>query len=159
MINKLSSMPIKTQLFVMVFIMAFFTAGLIVYSGISFREEKVGEALKDAALLADSLFNEHEKMVADVRQLIPTLAKLSELKKYNAAGMQQILARVLKENAKYSNIFMTDRAGRVVASAVPVQNKNVSDRTYFTSALTSDSCKHAPASGRIYRGRKSKDII
>ena len=48
LMNKLFSRPIKFLLFVMVFIMAFFAAGIIVYSGISFRNEKISEALKDS---------------------------------------------------------------------------------------------------------------
>lgn len=59
--NKLFPRSIKRQLFVMVFIMAFFAAGIIVYSEVSSRNEKIAEALKDSAMLADSLFNEHEK--------------------------------------------------------------------------------------------------
>lgn len=121
----------------MVFIMAFFTAGIIVYSGVSSRNEEISEALKDSALLADSLFNEHEKMVADVQQLMLMLAQLSEMKRYNAAGMQQILVKVLRENPKYSNIFIVNRTGGVMVSAVPVKNTNVSDRRYFINALAS----------------------
>jgi PAS domain S-box-containing protein len=132
-------MSIKAQLFVMVFIMAFFTAGIIVYSGISFRNEKISEALKDSALLADSLFNEHEKMVADVRQLMITLTQLPEIKKYDAAGMQRVLSEVLRTNPKYSNIFIANRAGRVLASAVPFKETNVSDRRHFINSLATGS--------------------
>ncbi len=135
--NKLFSRSIKSQLFVMVFIMAFFTAGIIVYSGISFRNEKISEALKDSSMLADNLSKEHQKMVADARQLTLTLAQLSEIGYHNAAGMQPILKEVLRANPKYSNIFIANRAGRVVASAVPVKDTNVSDRRYFINALAS----------------------
>jgi len=137
LMNKLFPRSIKRQLFVMVFIMAFFAAGIIVYSGVSSRNEKIGEALKDSAMLADSLFNEHEKMVSDVRQLMLMLAQLYEIKKYDAAGMQQILVKVIRENPKYSNIFIVNRTGRVMASAVPVKDTNVSDRRYFINALAS----------------------
>ncbi|MBF0559567.1 MAG: PAS domain S-box protein [Nitrospirae bacterium] len=135
--NKLFSMSIRSQLFSIVFILAFFAAGIIVYSSISFRNEKINEAFKDSSMLADSVANEHEKMVADARQLMLTLAQLSEVKTYNSAGMQQVLKEVLSANPKYSNIFITDRAGRVLASAVTARDSNVSvsDRRYFINAL------------------------
>jgi len=135
--NKLFFGSIKSQLFVMVLIMAFFTAGIIVYSGVSFRNDKIREALKDSSMLADSLSKEHQRMVADARQLTLTLAQLSEIRHHNAAGMQQVLIEVLRSNPKYSNIFIADRTGSVVASAVPVKDTNVSDRRYFINALAS----------------------
>ncbi|MFZ2198423.1 MAG: PAS domain S-box protein, partial [Thermodesulfovibrionales bacterium] len=135
--NKLLSMSIKSQLLVMVLIMAFFTAGIIIYSGASFRNEKIREAFKDSSMLADSLTNEHQKMVADARQLTLTLSQLSEIKGLNPAGMQQVLKKVLSVNPKYSNIFIADRAGNVLASAVPAKDTNVSDRRYFVNALAS----------------------
>ena len=49
--------------------------------------------------------------------------------------MQQVLEEVLRTNPKYSNIFIADRAGRVLASAIPVKDTNVSDRRYFINAL------------------------
>jgi PAS domain S-box-containing protein len=143
LMNKLFSVSIRSQLFSIVSILALFAAGIIVYSGIAFRNEKIGEALNDAAMLADSVANEHEKMVADARQLMLTLAQLSEIKNYNAAGLQQLLKKILRVNPKYSNIFIADQAGRVLASAIPARDTNVSDRRYFINAL---------ASGRLSSG-------
>lgn len=120
----------------MVLIMALFAVGIIVYSGVSFRNEKISEALKDSAMLADSVASEHEKMVADIRQLMLALAQLPDIRNLNATGMQRILEEVLSANPKYSNIFIADRTGRVLASAVPAKNTNVSDRRHFINALT-----------------------
>jgi len=117
--------------------MASFTAGIIIYSGVSFRNEKIGEALKNSSMLASSLSNEHQKMVADARQLTLTLAQLSDIKGLKPAGMQPVLKKVLSVNPKYSNIFIADRAGRVLASAVPARDTNVSDRSYFIKAIAS----------------------
>lgn len=134
-LNKLFSLSIRSQLFLIVFIPAFFAAGIIVYSGTSLRNEKIRGALKDSAMLADIVANEHLKMVADARQLMLTLAQLSEIKGRNAAGMRLLLKEVLSANPKYSNIFIADRSGKVLASAVPSNVVNISDRRYFTNAL------------------------
>ena len=88
-------------------------------------------------MLADSIAKEHEKMVAGARQLMLTLEQLSEVKEHNTAGMKQILEKVLWINPKYSNIFIADRTGRVLASAVPARDTNVSDRRYFINAMAS----------------------
>ncbi|MBA4373974.1 MAG: hypothetical protein C0402_14080 [Thermodesulfovibrio sp.] len=135
--NKLYSLSIKSQLFAIVFIMATFAAGIIVYSGISSRNKKITEELAHAAMLAESLAVEHEKVVASAHQLMLTLAQLSEINNHNAAGMQPILTKVLSVNPKYSNIFIADRTGRVLASAIPARDINVADRRYFINALAS----------------------
>lgn len=135
--NKLYSLSIKSQLFAIVLIMALFASGIIAYSGISFRNEKINEALKDSAILADSLSHEHEKMVASAQQLMLTLAQLTEIKKLDIVAMEPIIKDVLRVNPRYSNIFIADRKGRVVASAVPSRDTNVSDRRYFRNALSS----------------------
>jgi PAS domain S-box-containing protein len=136
-VNKLSFRSIKFQLFVMVFIMALFAAGIIVYTGVSLRNEEISEAMRDSTMLADGIFNEHEKMVADVRQLMLTLAQLPDIKNLRTAGMQRILKEVLGANPRYSNIVVADRTGRVLASALPARDTTVSDRRYFIKALAS----------------------
>ena len=100
--NKLLSGSIKSQLLVMVVIMTLFTAGIIIYSGISSRNDKIRGAFRDSSMIATIVANEHEKMVADIRQLTFTLAQLSDLEHHNAARMQKILKEVLMTNPKYS---------------------------------------------------------
>lgn len=135
LMKKFSFGSIKSQLFVMVFIMALFAAGIIVYFGVSFRKEQIRNATRDSALLADSLFNEHENVVADVRQLMLTLAELPEIKNHDISGIRRILKKVLGANPRYSNIIIADRKGRILASAVHADATNVSDRMYFINAL------------------------
>lgn len=133
--NKLYSLSIRSLLFAIVFIMAAFAACIIVYSGINVRNEKINEGLSHASVLADSLTAEHEKIVASAQQLMLTLSQLSEIRNPKAAGMQPILRNILKVTPWFSNIFIADREGRVLASALPSGELNVSDRRYFINAL------------------------
>ncbi len=135
--KKLFSLPIRLQLFVIVFIMTLFAFGIIVYSGINFRNEKINESLKDAAILADIVAGENVKMVADMQQLMTALVQLPEVRTLNVEKMQAVLRNVLSVNPKYSNIFIADRTGRVVASAVSGNLLDVSDRRDFRNAVSS----------------------
>ncbi len=133
--SKLLTLPIRTQLFAIVFVMASFAAGVIVFFGVSSRNDQIKSALNDSAALAESLFQKHEEMVASARQLMVTLAQLPQIRSLSSVETKQILKEVLDANPKYSNIFIADPKGRVLASALPAKDVNVSDRRYFITSL------------------------
>jgi two-component system cell cycle sensor histidine kinase/response regulator CckA len=133
--KRLFFLPIRLQLFIIVLIMTMFSFGIIVYSGIRIREEKINESLKNVAILAEILASENVKMVADMQQLMTALVQLPEVRDLQVERIQSVLRNVLSTNPKYSNIFIADRTGRVVASAVSTPLKEISDRRYFKNAL------------------------
>jgi len=136
--QKLFSLPIRLQLFIIVFIMTIFSFGIIVYSGIHLRDAAIKDAIKDANILADMVASENVKIVADMQQLMTALAQLPEVRSLRVEKLQPVLRNVLSTNPKYSNIFVADRRGRVVASAVPTGISAVSDRRYFKNTLSTD---------------------
>ena len=134
--NRLFSMSIRAQLFLIAFIVALPAAGIISYSGVKLQEEAINDARRETQNLADSIAAEQQNMVAAAEQLVSALAQLPDVKKQNAANVQPILKNILTLNPRYSNIFMADRAGNVWASAAPAKPFSVSDRRYFKNALS-----------------------
>ncbi len=136
LMTRLLSMSIRAQLLLLAFIVAIPAAGIIVYSGVQMREDAIVGARRETLRLADTIAAEQQTLIAAAQQAITTLAQLPDVKKQNAEKVQPILSDILKVNTQYSNIFMTDRNGRVWATAVPhLLHQNVSDRIYFKKAL------------------------
>jgi PAS domain S-box-containing protein len=134
--NRLFSMSIRAQLFLIVFIVALPAAGIISYSGIKLRKEAIQEAYRETQKLADNIAAEQQNMVSATEQLVSVLAQLPDVKKHNSAKVQSILKNIRSLNPRYSNILIADRAGNVWASAVPVKPFSISDRRYFENALS-----------------------
>ena len=142
--KRLLSYSIRTQIFLIAFIVAVPAACIIIYSGILMREEAMNDARMATLRLADVIAAEQQNLVAAAHQEIITLAQLPDVKRQNASMVQRILTDILALNTQFSNIFLADMSGRVWASAVPLLlNQNISDRRYF---------KNAVASGRLSSG-------
>lgn len=136
--NRFFSLSIRTQLFLLAFIMALPAAGIIVYTGIQMRESAVTDAKRETQKLADSIVADNQNLIAAAQQLITSLAQMPYVKMQNAAKVQPVLRDILKLNSQFSNIFIADRNGLVWATAVPVKPPFiVSDRRYFKNALES----------------------
>jgi len=134
----LLSMSIRAQILLLAFIVAVPAAGIIVYSGVQMREDAIYDARRETLRLADTIAAEQQNLITAAQQAIITLAQLPDVKKQNAAKVQPILHDILKVNTQFSNIFMTDRNGRVWATANPhLLHQNVSDRFYFKKAFAS----------------------
>jgi len=132
------SLSIRTQLFLLAFIMALPAAGIIVYSGIQTRENAITAAKNETQKLADSIAADNQNLIAAAQQLIIALSQLPDVKRQNSAKVQPVLRDILRLNNQFSNIFIADRNGLVWATAVPVKPPFiVSDRRYFKNALAS----------------------
>lgn len=135
---RLTSLSIRWLLLLIALVVALPAAGIILYSGIQFRNEMLNDARKETRKLVDRIVTEQQALVVGAEQLMTALAQLPEVKHHDAAGVEPILRELRKLNPMYSNIFIADRNGRVWATAVPVKPPFiVSDRRYFKNALES----------------------
>jgi two-component system, cell cycle sensor histidine kinase and response regulator CckA len=131
-------MSVGTQILLLTFIVAIPAAGIIVYSGIQMREEAIHDASTDTQRLADNIAAEQQNLINAAQQLITALALLPDVKKQNRDRIQPILRDILKLNAQYSNILISDRSGLVWATAVPTKPPYiVTDRRYFKNVVAS----------------------
>ena len=136
--TTLVSMPIRAQILLLAFIVAFPAAGIIVYSGIQTREEAIHDARLETQRLAGNIAAEQQNLITAAQQLMIALAQLPQVKEHNRDRVEPILRDILKLNAQYSNIFIANRNGLVWATAVPVKSPFIiADRNYFKNALAS----------------------
>jgi len=141
---RITALSIRSLLLLITLVVALPAAGIILYSGIQFRDTMLEDTSKETLRLVDRIASDQQNLVAGAEQLMTALAQLPEVKGRDAARVVPVLRELLKLNPLYSNIFIADREGLVWASAVPVAPPFiVGDRRYFRNAL---------ASGRLSAG-------
>lgn len=141
---RLTTLSIRSLLLLITLVVALPAAGLILYSGIQFRNAMFNEAKNDTAKLADRIATDQQNLVAGAEQLMAALSLLPEVRGRDAARVEPVLRELRKLNPMFSNIFIADPKGTVWATAVPVKPPFfIGDRRYFRNAL---------ASGRLSSG-------
>ena len=129
---------VRGQLLLMALIIAVAATGIIVYGGLEQRRQAIEHAEVETQKLADTIVSEQRNLVAAAQQLAIALAQIPEVRQHDAAKVQPILKEILRLNAQYLNIVISDRAGIVWSSAFPMKKSvGLSDRRYFRNARDS----------------------
>jgi signal transduction histidine kinase/CheY-like chemotaxis protein len=131
--KSLSSLSIRAQLILLAAIFVLPAAGIIVWSGLRTREEKIQEARVETQKVAAAIAAAYESRLAAAQQLMTALAKLQAVKAHDPA-VQLVLRDMVELNPDYTNISIADVAGNVWASANPGRF-NIADRRHFQGAL------------------------
>ncbi|HJV65657.1 MAG TPA: ATP-binding protein [Geomonas sp.] len=134
---RLTTLSIRSLLMLITFMVALSAAGIILYSGIQFRNHSLKDASLQTLKLVDRISSEQQNLVAGATQLMTTLSQLPEVTTRDKAKVEPILRELCKLNPMYSNIFIADPKGAVWATAIPVTPRTgVADRRYFQNAMT-----------------------
>jgi signal transduction histidine kinase/CheY-like chemotaxis protein len=131
--TSLSALSIRAQLILLAAIFVLPAAGIIVWSGLRTREEKIQEARVETQKLAAAIAAAYESRLAAAQQLMTALSQLPAVKARDPA-VQLLLRDMLALNPDYTNISIADAAGDVWASANPGRF-NIADRRHFRGAL------------------------
>ena len=133
---RLATLSIRSLILLITCVVALPAGGIILYSGIQFRNEMLGDARAETVKLTDRIASEQQNLSSGAEQLLTVLAQLPEVKKHDSAQVEPILRELLKSNPMYMNIAVADLNGIVWASALPVKQPFiVADRRYFRNAL------------------------
>jgi signal transduction histidine kinase/ActR/RegA family two-component response regulator len=145
--KSLSALSIRVQLMLLAAIFVLPAAGIIVWSGLRSREEKIQEARVETQKLAAAIAATYESRLVAAQQLMIALAKLPAVKARDPA-VQLLLRDMVALNPDYKNISIADAAGNVWASATPGRF-NIADRRHFQGALATGQL----SSGEYVTGR------
>ncbi|WP_239027589.1 response regulator [Geomonas diazotrophica] len=138
MMFRPSSLSIRFLLLLIVFVVALPAAGVILYSGIEFRNAMLEEARHETLRLTERIGTEQRNLVVAAEQLMTSLAQLPEVRERDKSRVEPILRELLKLNPMYANITIADRTGMMWASAMPLsQAVDVSKRRFFENAVRS----------------------
>lgn len=129
---------IRTQILVLMSVVAIPALGIIVYSGITMRNAAVHDARLQTQRLAENIAAEQTNLVTAAQQLMIALAQLPDVQARNRERMSQVLINIQRLSPQYSNILIAGPDGHVWAHAIPGgPSINVSDRRYFQNAMAS----------------------
>jgi two-component system, cell cycle sensor histidine kinase and response regulator CckA len=134
--SRLATLSIRSLILLITCVVALPAAGIILYSGIQFRNQMLQDARLETVKLSDRIATEQQNLSSGAEQLMTALAQLPEVKNRDARLVETVLRDLLRLNPMYMNIHIADRNGTVWASALPVKQPFVvADRRYFRNAL------------------------
>jgi PAS domain S-box-containing protein len=135
---RLTTLSIRSLLLLITFVVALPAAGIILFSGLQYRNEMLNDARRETQKLSDRIVSEQQSLAAGAEQLMTALAQLPDVKKRDADKVEPILRELQRQNPMYANIVIADREGTVWAAAIGTKPTfNVVDRRYFKNALAS----------------------
>ena len=108
---------------------------LTVFTNWNERRLAAGDAREEALRLARLAAADQEQLVEGVRQLLVTLARLPEVHGDNAAQCQTLLADLLRQHRRYTNLGVIKASGDAFCSGSPLSKEDLNtDQTLVTSA-------------------------
>jgi PAS domain S-box-containing protein len=136
MIEKISSLSIRTLLIVLLLLLALPSTLLIIDSGLEGRKEAIEHAKRDCSRVVASIAAEQQTLVAGAQQLAITLSLLPDVRSRSQQAVTSILSELVKKNPLYSNIVMSDKAGLVWAQALPFKGQlSIVDRKHYQDVV------------------------
>lgn len=137
---NLSKLPLpvnlRTRLILLVLIAVIPALGLIFYSAAEQRRSVTNSIQAHAFELASYVTAEQERLIGESRQLLVSLAYLSDLNGGDAAGCNTIFNNLLLQNQEYSGFSLVGPHGNIICSATrPGVSGVVADRTFFQQTI------------------------
>ncbi|WP_197692510.1 sensor histidine kinase [Geobacter sp. DSM 9736] len=132
---RLFTACIRRNLLILAGILALPAVGIAINDVFSERRESIAQAQADSERLAVDIASEMENLVAGAQQLASALAQSSEIRNQDQERTELILRKIRGLNPQYVNLAVSDRTGRLWASAAPRRSPvSVADRRYFKNA-------------------------
>jgi PAS domain S-box-containing protein len=111
---------------------------VIVTSSFEGRRQAEMQALEEMRNLVHSLAAIQEGINTQAQVMLTALAHTEEVRTRDLAACNRLFTALLAEHPEMSNIFLTNKAGRVVATGLPAfLGIDLSDRGYFREAMAS----------------------
>ena len=127
--GPLSRLRVRLMLLVLLALLPIL--GLVVYTAAQQRADAMEEARASALRMVRLAATGQKQHLEAARQLLITLAQLSEVRQTNVAACHALFKNLLNVHRVYANIGIIGADGRVVASGVPMRHVYLGDRGYF----------------------------
>ncbi len=130
--------PTKLRLLLALVVLVAFIPGLglVLYTGLSYRDFVVESIRNDALQSTESSAGLVDDVVESTRVLLAALAHSEEVQSGDAARIDRYFAELVDDLPQYANLGATHTDGTVFASGVPLaQPINVADFDYFRRVL------------------------
>jgi two-component system, sensor histidine kinase len=125
----------RSMLFSLVLLSVLPALGIILYNGLVFRDDAVLHAREELIRIVTTLAGAQRRTADVTRQTLVTLAIMDEVRSKDVAGCVELFTRIMLHNPLYTNMALTDSAGNILVSAVPMAFTSLADRKHFKDAL------------------------
>jgi signal transduction histidine kinase len=156
---SLSSLRFRLLLLVLLAVMPAF--GLTLYIDQQERQFAVSRAQSDALRLARLAAAYQEQSIEAVRQLLVTLARLSEVRGNDPAACRTLFVDLLKQHRRYASLGVMRADGEVFCSAFSLQSE-IHNAGQILSAITQRALKTGDFAVSDYQtshGPYRKDVV
>ena len=110
--------------------------GLILYTAHQSGTLAARQTVREAQVLVRLAATDYERLVANTRQLLGTLARLPEVRRHDASACNTLFARLKSGYSQYVNLGAVGPDGQVFCSAVPAARRvRASDRVWYRRSL------------------------
>jgi C4-dicarboxylate-specific signal transduction histidine kinase len=134
--QRLYSLPLRTHLLLMAFLLALPAVVLIAHSGMSQHQGALRRGFSEARRFVNLIGTEQYNLTGNVEELLTTLEQLPEVERHDSAATSAILSGIIRKNSQFANIIIADRHGAVWASALPMTEPfSVAQRRSFQQAV------------------------
>ncbi len=133
----LTPLSIRRKLLLLVSAAVLPALGVILYTGIDNRNEKILSAKRDLVLLTQSIAAQQEQIVIGIRQTLMTLSLFSGVKNLDAESCNKLLSAIHKQNPVYSSIGAASKDGNIFAASTPFVpgSINIADHELFRDTV------------------------
>jgi len=108
---------------------------ILLYSGMEQRRNSIEDTEQEVLLITNAMGQVQKDMVLSAREVLSTVALMTEVHDLNVEESNDIFKNFLKRNLNYKNIALIDLNGYVIASGIPIQGLNIADRKHVSDAL------------------------
>ena len=110
--------------------------GIQLFTGFEQRHRAIKKAENDVQLLTRSMVQTQQDLINTCRSILSTIALLPEVQSFDLVTSEKIFTALIAQNPEFQNFTLTDLSGEVLASALPFDQINLSDRKHFREAVT-----------------------
>jgi PAS domain S-box-containing protein len=112
---------------------------LVVWNGLSERENRLEKAEDEALLLAQALAAQQEQITAATREMLSTLAGLPAVQRLDLPACTALFQELNARHPRYSTISLVAPDGQLIAASTPFTpgSVNLADRKHVRDAIAS----------------------
>jgi signal transduction histidine kinase len=127
---------IKTQIFIIIFVLSLVPLGIIIFSALHQRNNDLKAESRIAVRLCNEVSNEQKVLLSGAEQLLNSLAYSPCILNRDAEAAHILFAELVKKNPEATDIFVVDTTGWMWAAALPMNRvMMVNERRYFKNAM------------------------
>lgn len=145
------SLRIRLQIVLVALLMALPAFFSVIYTAVQHHQHETANAVKLTKILTEKIASEHQHDIKRTEQLLTTLTLLPAIREGRINEIQALITELKNRESTYANLVVTDRLGKIIASAVPTPTAPIIKEHLFF--------KNAQKTGRFSSDEHSEQTV